>query len=299
MYSLGVLLYELLTGTTPLEGERLRTAGYAEMQRLIREEEPPKPSTRLSTSGEKLTILAKHRKVTPEKLKSQVKGDLDWIVMKALEKDRNRRYESPSVLAGEISCYISHRPISARPPTLAYRAAKAWQVHRAAIVLTAIVVSMLSIALAVVSTQSSLLRVANSDLHQQKEEAHRAAKKAREAEELAIRETSRYREMLFFADLNRAQREINRGFLPAAREILAGNQEYVSASRRSPGFAWNYLLSQTRSGEGNVIHSWDGPALDVAFSSAGLLAIAHFKSIALFDTRNGRELPGYQLLTAL
>ena len=89
-------LYELLTGTTPLEGDQLRTAGYAEMQRLIREEEPPKPSTRLSTASEQLTVIAKQRNATPNLLHRIVRGDLDWIVMKALDKDRNRRYDDGS-----------------------------------------------------------------------------------------------------------------------------------------------------------------------------------------------------------
>ena len=118
VYSLGVLLYELLTGTTPLETERLRKAGFAEMQRLIREEEPQKPSTRVSTSGKQLTAIAKHRSVSPNKLKSQIKGDLDWIVLKALEKDRNRRYESPLALARDIGNQLNDQPIIAGPPSL-------------------------------------------------------------------------------------------------------------------------------------------------------------------------------------
>lgn len=145
VYSLGVLLYELLTGTTPLEGERLRTAGYAEMQRLIREDEPPKPSTRLSTSGEKLTVIAKHRAVSPETLKHQVQGDLDWIVMKALEKQRTRRYDSASRLYEEIQKYLANDMVEARPPSTWYQLKKFYQRNRtfsrAALIVVGLVVA--------------------------------------------------------------------------------------------------------------------------------------------------------------
>lgn len=124
IYSLGVLLYELLTGTTPLESARLRTAGYAEMQRLIREEEPPKPSTRLSSTGEQLTMIAKHRSVSPEQLQRVVRGDLDWIVMRALEKDRGRRYETATSMADDVQRYLTDEPVEARPPSSGYRLRK-------------------------------------------------------------------------------------------------------------------------------------------------------------------------------
>jgi serine/threonine protein kinase len=116
VYSLGVLLYELLTGTTPFDGLQLKKAGYDEMRRIIREEEPPKPSARLSTMPQAaLSTIAERRGLAPRRLSQHLRGELDWIVMKALEKDRNRRYESAGAFAADVRRFLSDEPIRARP----------------------------------------------------------------------------------------------------------------------------------------------------------------------------------------
>ncbi len=133
VYSLGVLLYELLTGTTPFSSEELRSAAFAEIQRIIREVDPPKPSTRLSSNTGTLASVAAKRHTEPRRLGTLVRGELDWIVMKALEKDRQRRYETASGLMLDIRRYLAGEAVLAAPPSTSYRFQKFLRRNRAAV----------------------------------------------------------------------------------------------------------------------------------------------------------------------
>jgi tetratricopeptide (TPR) repeat protein len=140
VYSLGVLLYELLTGTTPFNEQRLRAARFDEMRRIIREEEPPKPSTRVSTLALAATTVSEKRKAEPQQLSRLLRGELDWVVMKSLEKDRDRRYESASALAADVGRYLHDEPVQACPPSAAYRVHKFARRHKPALVMSALAV---------------------------------------------------------------------------------------------------------------------------------------------------------------
>ena len=132
IYSLGVLLYELLTGSTPFEKDTLRTAGVDEMRRIIREVEPPRPSARVSTlQAADLSTISEHRHIEPRKLSQQLRGDLDWIVMKAMDKDRDRRYESASALAADVQRYLDDEPVQAKRTGLLVRLGKWTRRHKA------------------------------------------------------------------------------------------------------------------------------------------------------------------------
>ena len=145
IYSLGVLLYELLVGVTPFDATQLRRRGYDEICRVIRESNPLTPSRRLSTLGDATEQVSKHRQVDSTVLTRLLRRDLDWIVMKCLEKELTRRYETVHSLARDIERYLSDEPVQARPPSAAYRLEKFVRKHRVAVAGTAAVLAALAV----------------------------------------------------------------------------------------------------------------------------------------------------------
>jgi eukaryotic-like serine/threonine-protein kinase len=181
IYSLGVLLYELLTGTTPLEKQRFKQAAWDEIRRIIREEEPPRPSTRLSSTNT-LPSLAAGRQIEPARLTKLVRGELDWIVMKSLEKDRSRRYETANGFATDVQRYLAGEPVLAAPPSARYRLRKFARKHRAGLSTAAAIILLLVAGVALSTWQAlrateaeAAARLAEQDaLAAQRAEAERA-----------------------------------------------------------------------------------------------------------------------------
>ncbi len=139
IYSLGVVLYELLAGSTPLKRDSLREVGFVEILKRIKEEEPVRPSSRIHESTETIDSISKVRKSEPRRLISQIRGDLDWIVLKAMDKERSRRYETANGLSKDVERYLNNEPIVARPASMAYRIRKTIQRNKAAMVSLALI----------------------------------------------------------------------------------------------------------------------------------------------------------------
>ncbi|MGE3780745.1 MAG: protein kinase, partial [Pirellulaceae bacterium] len=184
IYALGVILYELLTGTTPLEKARFKEAAWEEVKRLIREDEPPRPSTRLS-SDKTLASLAASRQVDPAQLPRLVRGELDWIVMKALDKDRARRYETANGLAKDVQRYLAGDAVEACPPTLGYRLRKVYRRNRTAVLTTASFAAVLLVATVVSLAFGILARQAESRAKTQEQVAQASAIKSAKNEAAA------------------------------------------------------------------------------------------------------------------
>jgi serine/threonine protein kinase len=185
VYSLGVLLYELLAGSTPIEKERLHSAAFDELLRIIGEEEPPRPSLRLSTS-QRLPTIAASRHIDPLKLKGAIRGELDWIVMKALEKDRNRRYATANGLGRDIERYLADEPVEACPPSAGYWLKKLLRRHKIGLAAATAVAASLVVGLAA----STTMYLREHEARRQSEAATREAEAATRRAEAATREAN-------------------------------------------------------------------------------------------------------------
>src|SRR6266550_553390 len=199
IYSLGVLLYELLTGTTPFDTRELLKAGFDEVRRVIREEEPVRPSTRLTTmAAADLVSVSKHHGAEPPKLIREMRGDLDWIVMKALEKDRSRRYQTADSLAGDIQRYLKDETVSARPPGRVYQFRKLVARHKLEFATLGIVMATLVAGLSSTIWSLAKEKKARREADKASQEAIDQGKKAQAEKKDALAEATRNTAMTEF-----------------------------------------------------------------------------------------------------
>lgn len=187
VYSLGVLLYELLSGSTPLSVKRIKEVAFAEILRIIKDEEPPKPSTRLSESGESLASISDKRQSEPAKLTKLIRGELDWIVLKALEKDRARRYESATALAADVQRYLRDETVQACPPSALYRLTKFARGNKPAFATAAALMLLMLLTVVGLAISNGLIRQEQSRTQDERDRAEKAQSLA-ELREHEVRE---------------------------------------------------------------------------------------------------------------
>ena len=293
VYSLGVMLYELLTGSTPLDKETLGKNAILQILAIIREMEPPRPSHRLSSSGDLVTGISEQRKIIPSKLHQILEGELDWIVMKALEKDRTRRYETALGLAMDIKRYLGDEPIVARPPSTGYRLSKFLKKNRTFVTTSATILFLLIVG--IVGTSLGFYRAYEFALSEKRQreladnktdEATQARNEAIEAKQIAYDEAKRARDSEASGkfQLANARWEANR--VAEARELL----HQIPVEYRNY-FEWHFSNRHflgsdfTCYGHTKAVHS-------VAFSPDGtrIASGSSDQTIKIWDAKTGAEI---------
>ena len=254
IYSLGVLLYEVLTGSTPFAPDRLQSAGFDELRRIIREEEPARPSTRLSTLDNELaSTVAVNRRLDPQTLSSAMKRDLDWIVMKALDKDRNRRYANAGAMAEDLVRFLRDEPVEARPPSRWYRFSKFARRNKVAISTASIVACALIGGTAVSVWQANAAIKERDD----KNDALAAAVKAEQAANEARAELMRFNDRLNSTTVLLASGRVSAD----ARRWADANEAYTQATELLPKY---FVVWLERGGLNAKLGRWDAAGADFA-----------------------------------
>ncbi|MGK0187007.1 MAG: serine/threonine protein kinase/WD40 repeat protein [Verrucomicrobiales bacterium] len=261
IYSLGVVLYELLSGATPIGAERLREATFDVAIKMIREEDPPKPSTQVSQLGETAAEVAAQRSTEIRKLARTMSGDLDWIVMKALEKDRTRRYETVNGLAADIKRHLANEPVVARPPSTAYRLQKAWKRNKLVWTAAVAVVAALVAGIAVSKWQANVAVSARANALLNLNKATRAEAQLKSALTIANTEKERATKNaevaslnLYTADMNLVHRALLDGDLGKARQLLG---HYQNLEQDILGFEYYLFLEQAKGDQSHTIEGFD------------------------------------------
>ena len=297
IYSLGVLLYELLAGSTPFDAKELLASGLDAMRKTIREKEPMRPSTRLATLGaDELTTTAKRRSADTSRLLHQLKGDLDWIVMKCLEKDRTRRYETANGLAADLKRHLNNEPVIARPPSAAYRFQKLLRRNKLAFAAAGAVLVALTLGLGVslwlyVRETKAYHRAVAAEILQNRlrEDADRAREGEAVERKRAQRNETESRQNLYAADMNLAQQAINLGNLGHAHALLDGH-------RPSPGqpdlrgFEWRYLWAAAQRDNLATLRGHSNVVVSIAVSPDGksILSCSQDATVRLWDLASRR-----------